>query len=241
MSRSRNLTLGLTLFSLGCEPASNTTDAALNPAVDAPASDGSMSASDAPASDAPALDVGAAPQPIAAYDFTAGDITEPRVGVRWESHPESTAQGLAMTYRAETPDDDGGGPELRYAFPETPDLYQHIQLRVPMNFTHRRELRLEVANAAAIASWRAGDVVVGVDGASRGTVSFIAGAQVFLSFADNGLLNSAWVGSVRNETRKEAAVVVSRQMDGTNNKLWAIWMDEYSARGAGPLSELVAS
>ena len=218
---SLSLSLPLSLFGSACAEPEVVVDASMTDAFILGA-------------DSTTQDGGVTLRPIAAYDFTAGDPTEERDGVRWGSHPESSARGLSMVYPGRTPDGDGGGPELRYSFPETSELYQYVQLRVPVNFVHRRELRLEVSDAATITTWRVGDEVVGVDGMSRGTISFIVDASVFLSNADNGLLNQVWIGMVRNETRAENAAVVGRMMDGTNNKLWAIWMDDYSARGAGP-------
>lgn len=227
MPETRRLVLGVALITLGCEQATPPVDSSIPSDAHTPLQDARDAATPSP-------DVGVEAQPIAAYDFTAGDTTEPRAGVRWASNPEPSERGLMMTYRTDPPDDDGGGPELRYAYPETSDLYQRVQIRLPMNFSHRREIRLEVGSAAGLASWRVGDVVVGADGVSRGTVSFVVGVHAYLSFADNQLLDSAWLGTVRNQTRSESVVVVGHEIDGQNNKLWSIWMDDYSQHGAGP-------
>lgn len=212
-------------------------------APDAAITDGGGEVADAGGADAGAP-VDAGPQVTAAivYDFAAGDsMGDAREGFRWHSDRSvSTAEGSSeagaeFAHRASPPGGDSTS-EVRYSFPQTLDLYQRMRLQVPTNFVHRTSLRLTLAPGTSVAGWELGDTIVGSDGMARGTLLFIAEdeTRIWLDDADDPRLDRAWLGTATNETRGETFVVADRFNEGSNNKLWAIWMDGYSGGGWGP-------
>lgn len=241
-------TLGV-LSSAACGPTSEwmRDDASRPDAVvgsrEAAAGEDASASRDVVAADSPgtAGDAGLPPE-VVVFDFAGGDPMEDRGGVAWSgtrrtSRGSGGELGLEFAFAATPPTGDSTA-EQRYSFAPGREVYQSIRLQIPSNFSHRTSMGLVVASAAELTGWVAGDTIVGVDGASRGQLSLIepsgAGARVWLRNADNSASNAHWVGTVRNERLARSATAVERLGDTSNNKLWAVWMDDYSSHGFGP-------
>ncbi len=210
--------------------------------ADAAASDAAVS--DAAATDGgPANDAGPEARAAIVYDFAAGDtMADVREGFDWagdrtvSTADGSTEAGAELAHRATPAPNGDSSSEVRYSFPPTLELYQRIRLQVPPNFEHRTSLRLALAPGTSVAGWELGDVIVGANGVAQGTLLAIASdeSRIWLANADDPRIDRSWIGTATNETRGETFEITDRASEGSNNKLWAIWMDGYSARGWGP-------
>lgn len=194
------------------------------------------STSGGPAETTPAVE--ATPSKIA-YDFTSGSTLASRDGFyfadpRWEVAPipGTSLRGLPFTYDGVAPGKYGMA-EMRFGFSPTDEFWLSFRWHVPANYAHRHDTRLEIPSAET-AGWALGDTVAGTDGLSKGTISELDSTGIFLRFAAKSIYNEVWVGKVTNLSRQKTATSRSRSQWPANNKLLALWCDDYSAAGQGP-------
>lgn len=182
------------------------------------------------------------PEPSTAsvvYDFTKGDSLSPRGGwvfheSRWELATIPGADGaVGLPFRYPGVEPGGYGmSEMRFSMARGSGFWISFRWHVPANYHHRHDTRLEIALAQR-AGWALGDTVVGTDGTSWGVISQQDSTGVFLRYALKSAHNEIWNGMVRNRTRNASATASGRSQWPANNKLLAVWADDYSARGTG--------
>ena len=172
------------------------------------------------------------------YDFSAGDTLAPKDGwsfasTSWilEQVPGSTAIGLQFSYPGSKVGEDGMR-EMRFNSPPTDEFWLKLRLHIPVNYTHRSDVRIDTPDASA-QGWQVGDRIQGADGLSQGTISAVDSTGFFLRNPARGGTNSVWVGVVRNLTRNTTATTTKRFGYSSNNKLLTLWADGYSAGGLG--------
>lgn len=178
-------------------------------------------------------------QALVDYDFPRGDTLAPKNGwafasTAWSLTPTGDGAGPALpfSYAGVLPGNYGMS-EMRFTMPPQDAFWLRLRLHVPANYAHRHDTELQIANAAA-AGWQLGDRVRGTDGLSEGVISRVSERSVFLRFAAKSALNSVWVGTLTNIQRGSTLTSTGRMQWPTNNKLLAIWTDNYSAQGKGP-------
>lgn len=172
------------------------------------------------------------------YDFSAGDTLAPKDGwsfasTSWilEQVPGSSAIGLQFSYPGSKVGEDGMR-EMRFNSPPTDEFWLKFRLHIPVNYTHRSDVRIDTPDASA-QGWQVGDRIQGVDGISLGTISAVDSTGFFLRNPARGGVNAVWVGVVRNLTRNTTATTTKRFGYSSNNKLLTLWADGYSAGGLG--------
>jgi hypothetical protein len=173
------------------------------------------------------------------YDFTRGDSLAPRGG--WVFHSPSWkldtvpgsggVRGLPFTYPGVSPGEYGMS-EMRFSMARGDDFWISLRWHVPSNYHHRHDTRLEIPLAQR-GGWTLGDTIEGSDGASLGVISHQDSTGIFLRFAQKSYFDQVWNGPVRNRARGATATASGRSQWPANNKLLAVWADDYSARGTG--------
>lgn len=173
------------------------------------------------------------------YDFTKGDSLSPRGG--WVFHDSRWALdtvpgtdgtvGLPFRYPGVEPGEYGMS-EMRFSMARGHEFWISFRWHVPANYHHRHDTRLGILPSQRV-GWQLGDTVVGTDGASSGVISQQDSTGVFLRFAAKSYYNEVWIGQVRNRNRSAVATSTSRSQWPANNKLLAVWADDYSSRGTG--------
>lgn len=193
----------------------------------------------APPSGTPLPSPTPSPQALVDYDFPRGDTLAAKNGwafasTGWPLTPtgDGAGPGLPFNYAGVLPGEYGMS-EMRFTMPPQDAFWLRLRLHVPANYVHRHDTELQIAQAAA-AGWQVGDRVRGTDGVSEGVISRIGASQVFLRFAAKSAFNAVWVGTLTNTTRASTLASTGRMQWATNNKLLAIWTDDYSAHGKGP-------
>ena len=187
--------------------------------------------------------ISAAAAPAAAdvvhYDFPSGSTLAPQNGWTfarpdWPLAPLPGGTGPAMpfTFAGNLPGEDGWS-EHRFTMPAADEFWIRLRWHVPANFHHRADTRLEIADAHA-AGWRVGDVVRGRDATSQAAISRLTPTTVHLRDAPLSYRNDVWVGPLLNVTRSTTLASTARQREPVNNKLLAVWCDDYSRHGLGP-------
>lgn len=173
------------------------------------------------------------------YDFTKGDSLSPRGGwvfhdSRWELATIPGTEGtVGLPFRYPGVEPGGYGmSEMRFSMARGDEFWISFRWHVPANYHHRHDTRLEIPASQRV-GWQLGDTVVGTDGTSRGVISQQDSTGLFLRYATKSYYNEVWIGDVRNQTRSARATSTSRSQWPANNKLLAVWADEYSARGTG--------
>jgi hypothetical protein len=178
------------------------------------------------------------PALVVSYDFLAGDTIAPKNGwvfsnPNWPMGPLPGGGGNSMpfTYGAEPAGEDGWS-EHRFAMPSADEFWIRLRWHVPANYHHRVDTYLEISNAYA-AGWRVGDIVRGRDGTSQAAISRITSTIVWLRDAPKSYNNDVWLGQLTNLTRSTTLTSTVRRREPVNNKLLAIWCDDYSSHGKG--------
>lgn len=173
------------------------------------------------------------------YDFGAGDTLESKGGWSFASTswaltpiPGPSGVGLPFTYPGVVPGNYGWS-EMRFTMPPTDQFWIHFRWHIPQNYAHRHDTRLDMSKAQS-AGWQIGDTVQGTDGVSQGTISLVDGTGIYLRFAAKSSWNDVWIGSLTNITRSNTQISTHRSQWPANNKLLAVWADDYSAHGFGP-------
>ncbi len=172
------------------------------------------------------------------YDFSAGDTLAAKDGwsfasTSWklEQVPGSAAIGLPFTYPGVRPGDYGMS-EMRFTAPPTDEFWLKFRLHIPVNYAHRYDVRIDTPDASP-QGWQVGDRIQGVDNISEGVVSEVDSTGLFLRNPQVPWSNTVWVGTLRNLTRNTTAKSTGRAGWSSNNKLLAMWADDYSAHGLG--------
>lgn len=185
-------------------------------------------------------------QALVDYDFSAGDSLAAKNGWRfgspdWPLTPVagSTAVGIGFEYPGVLPGQ-YGWQEMRFNMPPTDSFWLQFRLHIPANYAHRSDTKIDLP-ADQITDWQLGDELVATDGQSTGRISAIyrqasgdISPGVFLRTADKAWSNGLWVGKLLNRNRQNSAVSQGRAIWPANNKLAAVWADDYSAHGLGP-------
>ncbi|MBK9576935.1 MAG: hypothetical protein IPK50_03555 [Fibrobacterota bacterium] len=172
------------------------------------------------------------------YDFSKGDSLAPRdgwsfadPGWKLETIPATGEKALPFRYPGVVPGD-YGMTEMRFGMPKGDKFWISFRWHIPANYHHRHDTRLEIPLASRD-GWQLGDTVVGTDNVSWGVVSQQDSSGIFLRFALKSMYNEVWNGEVANRTRGRKATALGRSQWPANNKLLAVWADEYSSRGTG--------
>lgn len=172
------------------------------------------------------------------YDFSAGDALVNKGGWNFESTswtltavPGGSGMGLPFAFPGVVPGVDDW-TEMRFSMPPTDQFWIHLRWHIPSNYLHRHDTYLNIAGAQT-AGWQIGDTVQGTDGVSQGTISLVDSTGVYLRFAAKSSWNDVWIGNVSNITRSNMQLSTGRAQMAANNKLLAMWADDYSAHGFG--------
>jgi hypothetical protein len=181
----------------------------------------------------------AAPTASVVYDFTKGDTLVPRGGwvfhdAGWEldTVPGSGGtRGLPFRYPGVVPGEYGMS-EMRFSMARGDGFWISFRWHIPANYHHRHDTRIEIPSSQRV-GWQLGDTVLGADGTSWGVISQQDSNGIFLRYATKSYYNEVWNGQVRNRSRSATATSSGRSQWPANNKLLAVWADEYSANGTG--------
>lgn len=144
-----------------------------------------------------------------------------------------TEKGVRYTFAAQPNPTDDSTAEKRFYFDEMDELCFKMRFHVPANYFHRACLNVSVSGD--ISAWQVGDSILGGDGTSTATIYWIAGANVYLLFAQNDLFGAPiWTANITNVTRAQVRASTRVGNEASNNKLLVFWSDGYSNAGASP-------
>lgn len=178
------------------------------------------------------------------YDFAGGDaltdkngwVFADRVGdIKITTIPGRNISALQFPYSGSTAGNDHW-TEQRFTMPPADSCWIQLRLHIPSNYKHRFDVKIDVP-ADSVANWKTGDIVRGADGTSEGIICGInrdSPASIFLRNPPVPWSNDVWVGAITNVTRNSRVTSSTRAMETSNNKLLALWTDDYSAHGKGP-------
>jgi hypothetical protein len=180
---------------------------------------------------------GSTDTPVVRYNLGLGDTLAAKNGWAFASPgwtlaaAEDGSMALPFEYTGTVPGNYGMS-EMRFTMPPQDQFWLHLRWHIPTNYAHRHDTRIDVTGAQT-AGWQIGDHVRGTDGVSEGVITVVDSTGIFLRFATKSAYDSVWIGSITNTTRGVVANSTGRSQWGANNKLLAIWTDDYSAAGKG--------